>query len=239
MNSCTVEGCSRPVLARGICAPHYSTWHRQQRKYTIECAHCGQTARVQRSKAKYCSRTCAAHAQLEGATAAQVIAQAKRRADRLLPIPYTGPPFQRKPKRPPQPIPGRKGRYFCGTCKACGNTYVSPMPGATCSPQCQTAHLNSMRRIGKDRRRAREREAYVEDVHRKKIFERDRYRCHICKRKTDPTKPAPHPRSPTLDHIVPLAEGGKHEPANCRTACFLCNCTRGDRGGGEQLALLA
>ncbi|MEU2106485.1 HNH endonuclease signature motif containing protein [Nocardia sp. NPDC019255] len=71
------------------------------------------------------------------------------------------------------------------------------------------------------------------------MFESDGYRCHLCRRKTDPTKVAPHPRSPTIDHVIPLSKGGTHEPSNCRTACFHCNATKGDRGGGEQLLLIA
>lgn len=57
--------------------------------------------------------------------------------------------------------------------------------------------------------------------------------------KTDPTKAAPHPNSPTIDHVIPLAQGGTHEPPNCRTACFQCNSHKGDRGGGEQMLLVA
>lgn len=242
MKTCSVEGCARKILARGFCAPHYSTWHRQQRKYTIVCGHCGRTVQAQRPRAKYCSKTCGALAHTEHASAgqrAQVAQRAAQRAARRLPVLYDGPPFQRQPKRPPKPIKGRKGRYFAGTCKVCDYHFVSPMPSATCSMDCQTTYFNQMRRIAKDRRRSRERDAYVENVYRKQVFKRDGYRCHLCCKKVDPTKQVPHPKAPTLDHIIPLACGGKHEPSNCRTACFRCNSTKGDRGGGEQLLLIA
>jgi 5-methylcytosine-specific restriction endonuclease McrA len=81
-------------------------------------------------------------------------------------------------------------------------------------------------------------DAYVADVNRLQIFKRDRLICHICGKKTDPRKSAPHPKAPTIDHIVPIAKGGTHEPANVATACFMCNATKSDRGGGEQLALI-
>lgn len=71
------------------------------------------------------------------------------------------------------------------------------------------------------------------------MYIRDGYRCHLCNRKTDPTKRVPHPRAPTLDHVIPLSCGGTHEPLNCRTACYICNTRKGAGGGGEQFILFA
>lgn len=71
------------------------------------------------------------------------------------------------------------------------------------------------------------------------IFERDGYRCQICRkrvfekaryRKGDGKI---HPLSPTIDHIVPMCKGGNHEPSNCQTACFQCNSRKGDSGGWQ------
>ncbi len=41
----------------------------------------------------------------------------------------------------------------------------------------------------------------------------------------------------TIDHIIPLSQGGEHSYKNTQLACFECNCKKGDRGipGGEQL----
>jgi len=92
--------------------------------------------------------------------------------------------------------------------------------------------------MNKEKRRAVKRNAFVAKVYRKKVFELDGYRCHLCNKMCDKTKAVPHPRAPTVDHVIPLAAGGTHEPSNCRTACFMCNSVKGDRGGGEQLALI-
>lgn len=35
--------------------------------------------------------------------------------------------------------------------------------------------------------------------------------------------------APTLDHIIPLAAGGTHEPSNCQCAHFSCNSAKGAR----------
>lgn len=119
------------------------------------------------------------------------------------------------------------GKYCSLTCcaKANGRRGYAALPAGV----SQTRHA---------RRRALERDAFVEPVDRRLVFEADGYRCHLCGRKTLPTKKVPHPRAPTVDHIVPLAKGGKHERKNCRTACFRCNVTKCDGGGGEQLLLI-
>jgi hypothetical protein len=71
------------------------------------------------------------------------------------------------------------------------------------------------------------------------IYERDAYTCQICRkrvykraryRKSDGKI---HPRSPSIDHIVPMSRGGNHEPHNCQTACIICNTRKGVRGGGQ------
>lgn len=128
-------------------------------------------------------------------------------------------------------------RLTSGRCRVCDTWFVSEHLDVTCSEQCRTEHHRGLRQAHKDRRRARKRGAYRADVYRKKVFEADGYRCHLCGKKTNPRKQAPHPKSPTVDHLVPLAAGGTHEPSNCRTACFLCNAVKGNRGGGEQFAL--
>ena len=80
--------------------------------------------------------------------------------------------------------------------------------------------------------------AYVADVYRRKIFERDGWRCQICSKAVLRSKAVPHPRAPTIDHIIPLARGGTHEPANAQLACFACNCLKSHTGTGDQLRLI-
>jgi hypothetical protein len=61
------------------------------------------------------------------------------------------------------------------------------------------------------------------------LFERDGYRCHVCKRKTLPrfvwVKGRPHVRSPTVDHFpYPLSVGvWGHEWRNVKCCCWECN----------------
>lgn len=137
-------------------------------------------------------------------------------------------PARSKPKPP---------RFAAGSCMQCGAWYVVDrlagrnLTDRYCAERCGRAH-------GRLARRARQKAAYVSVVRRQRIYERDGWRCHLCGKKVRRNRVVPHPLAPVLDHVIPLANGGTHEPANVRTAHFLCNSQKGDRGGGEQLALI-
>ncbi len=72
----------------------------------------------------------------------------------------------------------------------------------------------------------------------KSIFNRDGWVCQICREPLLPkwTKvgesESPHPRSPTIDHIVPLSFGPTspgHVPSNVQACCWECNSRKGNR----------
>lgn len=80
------------------------------------------------------------------------------------------------------------------------------------------------------RRRARQAGTGAVRVYRKQIYERDRWRCQLCGKKVNPDHKYPHLMSASLDHIIPLAQGGVHEPKNCQLVHFICNSIRRDQG---------
>lgn len=88
------------------------------------------------------------------------------------------------------------------------------------------------------RRRAIVQGVAAETVDRDVVGERDQWRCGICRKKVDRSLPWPHPKSASLDHIVPISEHGPHTYANCRIAHLDCNMRRSNKGGNEQLALI-
>lgn len=57
------------------------------------------------------------------------------------------------------------------------------------------------------------------------IYLRDRFSCLYCLRDLHGADPA----DITLDHVVPVSDGGKNAPDNLVTACRHCNCTRQDQ----------
>jgi len=70
--------------------------------------------------------------------------------------------------------------------------------------------------------------AYVQPVYRSRVFKRDRYECQLCGQPMDMSVTAPQPFAPTIDHIIPIARGGTHEPANVQSAHFICNSRKRD-----------
>jgi 5-methylcytosine-specific restriction endonuclease McrA len=64
------------------------------------------------------------------------------------------------------------------------------------------------------------------------VFERDGYRCHLCKRMTKRGAVVPHPKAPVIDHLVPLGPGDD-AMHNVATACFMCNSKRRDVGPAQ------
>ena len=143
------------------------------------------------------------------------------------------------PPRPkPQPLPDSpRPRFAYGTCPQCGESFMQDLRVTTTTLYCSSKCGD---KAGRDRRRARKRDAYVADVWRPRIYKRDGYRCQICGGKLAMGKSVPHPKAPTIDHIIPLAEGGTHEPANCQAAHFMCNATKssGTAPRGDQLLLI-
>lgn len=133
-------------------------------------------------------------------------------------------------------------RYGRRPCSRCGEEFeCGPRRGRPrrfCEP-CEALAAAETRRAARDRRRIRLRRlngAEYERIVRSKVYERDGWRCQLCRRPVDGAAKVPHPRAPTLDHVVPLSEGGSHTYANVQLACFLCNSLKG-AGGGQQLAM--
>lgn len=255
---CSVEGCERAsCVARPqrLCTTHYN-----QVRYTaeqrwparlVDCTWCGKTHlkhhRGTRYGGKFCTLAC--RDAWRAATGNNPRPPGKDRCA----VPWRTCPdcglewfrygndrarcdaclvaYRLARRRPPKLSP----RWVAGSCRRCGTAFVdvwlAERSAQYCSARCG-------KRDSKDRRRARKKDAYVEDVWRQRIFERDGWRCQLCRKMVDRTKTVPHPKAPVLDHILPLARGGTHEPRNVQCAHFLCNSIKGDRGYGEQLLLV-
>lgn len=123
------------------------------------------------------------------------------------------------------------------TCVECQGQYI---PGWVQARYCSVACRQKYRgRIGNAAREAHLRGATLWDqVDPVEVFERDRWKCGVCLARIDRQLKWPHPMSATLDHLVPVSQGGEHTKANLRAAHFRCNVQRSNRGGGEQLALI-
>jgi 5-methylcytosine-specific restriction endonuclease McrA len=120
--------------------------------------------------------------------------------------------------------------YEDRTCIECGNTFKVNIKinKKYCSYKCS---IKEQKRNENHKRRMVKKEQFVEKVFRHEIYKRDGGYCQIChsKKKIDLKLKAPHPLSATLDHIIPLAKGGTHEPSNCQLAHFICNSKKSDK----------
>lgn len=86
-------------------------------------------------------------------------------------------------------------------------------------------------------RRAKVRGVTVSAIKATDIFERDNWICGICYEKVDKKLKHPHPKSKSLDHIIPVSLGGEHSPRNVQLAHLGCNCRKHNRGTGDQMRL--
>ncbi|MBO9194341.1 HNH endonuclease [Rhizobium sp. 16-449-1b] len=90
-----------------------------------------------------------------------------------------------------------------------------------CSEACSRRRAH---RAARKKERARLRGVKVETVDPIKVFERDRWRCQICKSPTPSSLRGSYDdRAPELDHIMPLSLGGAHSYLNTQCACRRCN----------------
>lgn len=125
--------------------------------------------------------------------------------------------------------------FVAGECASCGVAFVYQNKGGPprrcCSAVCA-------KRFDRQQYRARSRGAFVEPVFRRKVFERDGWRCQLCRELVLRSAVVPHPRAPTIDHIVALAAGGEHSMANAQTAHFSCNSEKGAGARNDQLRLV-
>lgn len=212
--TCGVDGCPKPHRARGLCVTHYNRRYmpdERHLKMVVACAWCGVEClkvATQRYERRFCSLHCR---------------DTWRRRDRL-PVLYVGEVIRPKATREQPPQPRSTKRWVAGNCHRCGTAFVAEDYSGT----ARWCSLTCARRVSKQRRRAVKKAAFVAPVSPRRIYERDGWRCQLCRKKVRRDKVAPHPLAPVLDHIFPLAPGGTHEPSNVQCAHFLCNSIKRD-----------
>lgn len=144
----------------------------------------------------------------------------------------------------------RNGRRYCSircretaqvwvpairSCVECGADFSQTKRWQrTCGEACLVAIEKRHRRKARARRRARERGSFADLIDPISVFQRDRWKCQLCGRKTPARLRATcAPNAPELDHIVTLAEGGAHAWDNVQCACRNCNQIKGAISRGQ------
>lgn len=130
-------------------------------------------------------------------------------------------------------------------CVHCDRWFVSRLGRRYCSDDCRRVHnidkalgayrlATSHAKVGPGMGYFRRLVDYLE--------QRDGNKCAICKRKINTalkSGPRGNPKGPSLDHVIPRSHGGADDLANIRLTHWSCNQKRGNRGGNEQLRLIA
>lgn len=101
---------------------------------------------------------------------------------------------------------------------------------------CKALTARDAKRRKRRRERAQRRGVAHEPYTLVEIAGRDRMRCGLCRKRVAMKQVVPHPKAPTIDHILPIAAGGDDTRANVQLAHFECNWKKSD-GGTQQLLL--
>jgi hypothetical protein len=130
----------------------------------------------------------------------------------------------------------RRGNFVVSICSDCG---VEVARLRKKCDECLRRNRSDARRRAKARRALLRSEVTVERVGIRYVAERDQCRCGLCGGRVNMALRVPHPKAPTVDHVVPLSLGGSHTKANLQLAHFICNSLKGAvRGRDEQLRMV-
>ena len=122
----------------------------------------------------------------------------------------------------------------------CGAVFTQQRYGQKyCRVECRPPRpgTRTAGRVAASRRRRLRAATTWDGVADAEILERDRWMCGICRKRIGRKFRYPHPRSASVDHLLPLSLGGDDTALNKRAAHLGCNVTRGNGRAGEQMPL--
>lgn len=205
--TCSIDGCTKPVIARGWCTAHWTRWKRHgdplaggvsRNPAPDSCTVDGCT------NPHFARGMCATHWRRARADADPQWHEDQKQQRRQW--------HARDPERIAEYRRRSRALHYDAT----------------------NARIAKWRQENPDRvmlhnwqRRRREYglpENTVDVVHPGIVWERDGGICQICRRPIDPDLPVSHPMSATVDHIVPVSDAAsEHSYANTQLAHFDCN----------------
>ena len=134
--------------------------------------------------------------------------------------------------------PGNQAQGLTDVCGSCGATFQRTRQRlGSCSVEC-AAQLKLERQRRKNRKRRFARKGKIAGEYTvAEIALRDGGRCHLCGKKVDMRLDGNDQRGPTIDHLLPVSQGGDDVRENVALAHRDCNILRGI-GGEVQLRLV-
>ena len=115
-------------------------------------------------------------------------------------------------------------------CRMCGEIFVNRYGTKLrefCSRKCCRRYTSRIRKV-----RLKLVTPVVESIEPFgpwEIYRRDNYTCQLCGDPVNLAADLDDPYSPTIDHIIPLANGGVHKRENVQTAHRFCNSLKSDK----------
>jgi len=119
-------------------------------------------------------------------------------------------------------------------CPHCSVAFAGFRLKKFCSEACGSAAHNLTRKL-KRRAGALDSDGLFSVAY---IAERDRWRCGLCRRRISKKLHYPDPMCLSMDHIVPVSDGGSNERANLQASHLVCNLRKRNMGEPQQLRLL-
>lgn len=130
-------------------------------------------------------------------------------------------------------------RKYCDRCKGNGVFAKRETRYAHASPSVQ----RQKRKAIQDRKSERQYGQAAKYLTWRSIWAANRGRCYLCGKPCDPKDCGWKNggfvtgwRYPTLDHMIPIMQGGKHEPDNVRLAHKWCNMIKRDHSVEEVMS---
>ncbi len=256
--TCAHCGAEKTVGQRGpipaFCSTACRLGNRSARRVDITCEHCGQLARV-RQGTRYCSSRCRdarsrqaarENGRYDAALAKRREENARKREANARPCPYCGDPMLH-PKRKQCGNPECLRAFNAEKARAWHRNYTATTGKryATDRYREQAVEYDKRRREQQGHWRKQYPEAAaLADARRRTlkqqadqgerfapidVYERDGWTCGLCRLPVDPGLAWPHPMSASVDHILPLSQGGSHALANVQCAHLSCNSRKRDR----------
>jgi len=123
------------------------------------------------------------------------------------------------------------GQVHTVVCQGCGTPFECKRSVSHGRTKCDGC-LKKTKAIGRYNRNARRRARLSggDRIIPLEVFERDNWICGICSLPIDREAKCPDPFSPSVDHIIPLANGGKHTWDNVQASHFTCNAVKSNTG---------
>jgi len=207
-----------------FCSQNCKQKHRNERSrakyihitYVNTCQECG-TEFVARRRKQYCSDEC--RKQHEERCKEARREEQKRERKRLA------------EKRKAERIAQREANYtwYSGICAVCGKPFKTLNPAQkTCSSECgkRYAYARKQKRIPKE-------QIVDKDITLEAVYRRDSGVCYLCGglcdwADRDKERNTCGKNYPSIDHLIPVAKGGRHAWANVRLAHLGCNIAKAD-----------